>query len=68
MLMTEISSCLSLPSCSVDATNYSETGFVGEDVVTIPTHLLKSERSKGNALIAETGLCYIDELDKITAY
>src|SRR5213079_3179505 len=54
---------LSVPFCIVDATSLTEAGYVGEDVENI---LLRLMQAAGNDLEkAQTGIIYIDEIDKI---
>ena len=55
---------LNVPFCIADATSLTEAGYVGEDVETILTRLLQV--AKNNARLAEKGIVYIDEIDKIS--
>lgn len=55
---------LNVPFCIADATSLTEAGYVGEDVETILTRLLQV--SKNNIKLAEKGIVYIDEIDKIS--
>ena len=62
-LMSTIASLLDIPMVIVDATNYTQVGYVGDDVSSILRRLyLKSgmdlERCK-------YGIVYVDEIDKI---
>ena len=52
---------LKLPTVVVDCTTYSETGYVGEDVNTIPTKLIVD----CGLPFAEIGIITLDEIDKI---
>ncbi len=54
---------LSVPFCIVDATSLTEAGYVGEDVENILLRLLQA--SGGDIEKAQTGIIYIDEIDKI---
>jgi ATP-dependent Clp protease ATP-binding subunit ClpX len=47
----------------VDMTSFSETGYVGDDPVTILTRLLRKTNS--NPLIAAVGVVCLDEMDKL---
>lgn len=54
---------LSIPTVIVDITNYSETGYVGQDVLTILTRLFYV--SDMNILKTQIGIVCLDEFDKI---
>ncbi|MFN0279815.1 MAG: ATP-dependent Clp protease ATP-binding subunit ClpX [Pyrinomonadaceae bacterium] len=54
---------LSVPFCIVDATSLTEAGYVGEDVENILFRLLQA--AGGEIEKAQTGIIYIDEIDKI---
>jgi len=55
---------LGLPSAYIDITSYSESGYVGDDIMTIPTRLIMD--AKGDVERAQMGVIVIDELDKIS--
>ena len=56
---------LRLPTVIVDVTGFSETGYIGNDAVTILTQLLN--RANDNPLIASTGIVCLDEFDKLAS-
>jgi ATP-dependent Clp protease ATP-binding subunit ClpX len=54
---------LNVPFAIADATTLTEAGYVGEDVENILLKLIQN--AGGNVSIAEKGIIYIDEIDKI---
>ncbi len=54
---------MNVPFAIVDATVLTEAGYVGEDVESILTRLLQS--ADYNVELAEKGIVFIDEVDKI---
>jgi len=56
---------LDLPILIADATSYSETGYVGGDVENMLKDLYNAAGRDKN--LAEQGIIYIDEIDKIAA-
>lgn len=54
---------LKIPYVIIDITKYSETGYVGENVINIPYKLIQAAR--GNKYLAQIGAIIIDEFDKI---
>ena len=62
-LVQTISKLLNVPFTIVDATVFTEAGYVGEDVESILTRLLQA--CDYNVKKAEMGICYIDEIDKL---
>src|SRR3546814_18665649 len=54
---------LNVPFAIADATALTEAGYVGEDVENIPLKLIQA--ADYDVKKAETGIIYIDEIDKI---
>jgi ATP-dependent Clp protease ATP-binding subunit ClpX len=63
LLAKTIAKQLNVPFTIVDATVFTEAGYVGEDVESILTRLLQV--CDYNVQAAERGIVYIDEIDKI---
>ena len=63
MLAQTLARILNVPFAIADATTLTEAGYVGEDVENILLRLL--EASDGDVKLAEQGIVYIDEIDKI---
>ena len=63
LLARTIARFLNVPFAIVDATVFTEAGYVGEDVESILTRLLQA--CDYNIPAAEKGIIYIDEIDKI---
>lgn len=63
MLAKSIAKMLNVPFAIVDATVFTEAGYVGEDVESMLTRLLQSCNYDVSA--AERGIVFIDEIDKI---
>lgn len=62
-LARTIAKILQVPFAIADATVLTEAGYVGEDVESILSRLLQS--ADFNPELAERGIVYIDEIDKI---
>ena len=63
LLAKTIAKVLNVPFTIVDATVFTEAGYVGEDVESMLTRLLQA--CDYNVEAAEKGIVYIDEIDKI---
>jgi ATP-dependent Clp protease ATP-binding subunit ClpX len=63
-LAKTLAKILKVPFCIADATVLTEAGYVGEDVESILSRLLQA--SDYNVELAERGIVYIDEIDKIS--
>ena len=64
-LVKLIAKKIGVPFVKGDATKFSETGYVGGDVDDLVRDLVYE--AKGNIELAEYGIIYLDEVDKIAA-
>ncbi len=62
-LTQTIAKILNVPFASCDATTFTEAGYVGEDVESVLLKLVQN--AGGDVALAEKGIVYIDEIDKI---
>jgi len=63
LLAKTIAKMLNVPFCIADATILTEAGYVGEDVESILSRLLQASDYRVD--LAEKGIVFIDEIDKI---
>ena len=64
LIAQSIADYLNVPFAICDATTLTEAGYVGDDVESIVTRLLTN--ADGNVELAQRGIIFIDEIDKIT--
>lgn len=62
-LVKHIAELIGVPFVKADATKFSETGYVGGDVDDLVRDLV--QKAEGDIDLAEFGIIYIDEIDKI---
>ena len=63
LLAKTIANIMSIPIAIADATSLTQAGYVGEDVENCLLRLLQS--ANGNVKLAERGILFIDEIDKL---
>src|SRR3989440_5820381 len=64
-LIKHIADLIKVPFVKADATKFSETGYVGGDVEDLVRELV--DKADGDMRLAQFGIIYIDEIDKIAA-
>ena len=64
-LIKTIADLIGVPFVKADATKFSETGYVGGDVEDLVRELV--QRAEGDLTLAQYGIVYIDEIDKIAS-
>lgn len=64
-LVRSLAELIGVPFVKGDATKFSETGYVGGDVEDLVRELVG--KADGDAELAECGIVYLDEIDKIAA-
>ena len=62
-LVKHVADLIGVPFVKADATKFSETGYVGGDVDDLVRELV--QKADGNLALAQYGIIYIDEIDKI---
>lgn len=63
-LVRTLADLIGVPFVKADATKFSETGYVGGDVEDLVRELV--HKADGDVRLAEYGIIYLDEIDKIS--
>ncbi len=63
LLASTLARLLEVPFAIADATTLTEAGYVGDDVENVLLRLIQA--ANGDIELAQTGIIYIDEIDKI---
>ena len=64
-LVRSMADLIGVPFVKADATKFSETGYVGADVEELVRNLIR--QANGDVSLAQYGIIYIDEIDKIAS-
>jgi ATP-dependent Clp protease ATP-binding subunit ClpX len=64
-LVKHVAELIGVPFVKADATKFSETGYVGGDVDDLVRDLVA--KANGNVALAEHGIIYLDEVDKLAS-
>lgn len=64
LLAKSVAKLLNVPFIVADATSLTEAGYVGDDVESMISMLLQA--AKGDVALAERGIVFVDEIDKIS--
>jgi ATP-dependent Clp protease ATP-binding subunit ClpX len=62
-IVKNLAKALNVPFCVMDSTSLTEAGYVGENVESFGQKLYQD--ANGNVELAQRGICYMDEIDKL---